>query len=418
MTTPTDAEIHLRRVLAAVAEATPVADPPGLVGDEPTTAVAPTPVPAGTSTLATRRIQPHDGGGRGRLPERTRLRVALGATAAAAVVVLGLVGALGGDERPPVRTADGAGGAARTADTDGSDGAAPESSTGHDEPMVAIPASEVRVPAHIDGLGDARLAGGIAFDPPPYVGQGRPPFALYEAPTGDGALQRYVAVSASVDPARYEALVAHRADPVFGPVPGSADPSSYRDHDIDGRWVLQVPSSSVVWVDDGGAALATDDWFFASGTGSVVQVVTFGLDVDEVRDVIARVDAPLPSSTFDLPCSGMAVVDDLADLALPGDFVLIPEPGHGGDEGLDTSCARHLASSTPGRHVTFVDSLPYTLPNPSLFDLGREVRWGEIEDGFGAVVTPGDGSTFGVQGYGLSAGEWQALMASLSEATP
>jgi hypothetical protein len=410
VTTPTDAETHLRQVLAAVAEATPVPEPPGLVADDPATATA----PAGASFVAGGRTRPHDGGGgRGRR-ERTRLRVALGATVAAAVAALALVGPLGGDERPPVHTADGA------ERSDGTDGEGQEPSPGHDEPMVAIPGSEVRVPAHIDGLGDASLAGGIAFDPPPYVGQGRPPFALYEEPTADGSPQRYLAISVGVDAARYEALVAHRPDAVFGPVSGAGDPTSFRDHDVDGRWVLQVPNSSVVWDDDGGggAPAATDDWFFASGVSSVVQVVTRGLDADEARELIARIDAPPPLSTFALPCSGMAVVDDLADLAVPGDFVRFPAPGHGGDPTLDASCARHLASSTPGRHVTFVDSLPYTLSNPSLFDFGREVRWGEIEDGFGAVVTPGDGSTFGVEGYGLSAGEWQALMASLSEAAP
>jgi hypothetical protein len=119
-----------------------------------------------------------------------------------------------------------------------------------------------------------------------------------------------------------------------------------------------------------------------------------------------------------LPC-GTVAVPDRSVLDLPEDLVVDPQPGMGGwapGTGEEV-CAVNLTDvEDPASHVTFVDgALPFAIGT----ELGGAtvraagVRWGTIEDGYGAQVTRGS-DQFHVLAYGLSEEGAAALFTSLA----
>lgn len=135
----------------------------------------------------------------------------------------------------------------------------------------------------------------------------------------------------------------------------------------------------------------------------------------EPTDPVPRILVPVP---IELPC-GSIVVPNRSTLDVPARLDVPVVEGMGGwapgtSEGI---CAVHLTDpDDPASHVTFADgALPFAIAT----ELGGAtvrsagVRWGTIEDGFGAQVTRGS-DQFHVLAYGLSEEEAAALFTSLA----
>lgn len=128
-----------------------------------------------------------------------------------------------------------------------------------------------------------------------------------------------------------------------------------------------------------------------------------------------EIGMPIPIA---LPC-GTVVTTNRSALVLPEGLDVPLAEGMGGwAPGTDDGrCAVNLTDpSDPGRHVTFADGpLPYGLAEELGGTATREagVRWGPIEDGYGAEVVA-DGATFHVLAYGIDEEEAAALLSSLA----
>jgi hypothetical protein len=130
---------------------------------------------------------------------------------------------------------------------------------------------------------------------------------------------------------------------------------------------------------------------------------------------VPEIGAPLP---IVLPC-GTVVVTNRSVLELPERLDVEPATGMGGwAPGTgEELCAVNLTDpDDPGSHVTFAEGrLPYALGT----ELGGAsvraagVRWGPIEDGFGAQVARG-ADELHVLAYGISEEEAAALFTSLA----
>jgi hypothetical protein len=115
-------------------------------------------------------------------------------------------------------------------------------------------------------------------------------------------------------------------------------------------------------------------------------------------------------------------VGDQGVLDLPADLDVEPAVGMGGwpADTEDQPCAVNLTGpANPGRHITFAEgTLPYGF-GEELGGVGLEargMRWGTIEDGYGAELTSAiDGeATIYVVAYGITEDEAAALFASLA----
>jgi hypothetical protein len=211
----------------------------------------------------------------------------------------------------------------------------------------------------------------------------------------------------------------------------------------DGAWLLpatgEVDTSDGTWEDlapfdlgdgrlsprvqVGGTSTVLQVVLARPGTEPVLLRVGLGPDGHIAGSILSSIrladsDPNSDQGAIVLPCGTVAVPDRSAlDLSARLDVPVVEGMGGwapGTSEGI---CAVHLTDpDDPASHVTFADGpLPFAIAT----ELGGAtvraagVRWGTIEDGFGAQVTRGP-DQFHVLAYGISEEEAAALLTSLA----